>query len=125
MIDSEEVKRIHSILIDRFGGSQGIRDKGALEAALQRPFATFDQTELYPTSVDKAAAIIESIVGNHPFVDGNKRIGYTLMRLTLLQNGLDIKANQQDKYEFVMSISKGDKDIDEIKKWIKHRLKRT
>ncbi|WP_262512383.1 type II toxin-antitoxin system death-on-curing family toxin [Adhaeribacter arboris] len=77
---------MHNLLIEEFGGAKGIRDLGALDAAINRPFATFDQQELYPNPVDKAAAIIESILINHPFLDGNKRTGYVLMRLLLLQS---------------------------------------
>ncbi|MFA6086012.1 type II toxin-antitoxin system death-on-curing family toxin [Mucilaginibacter sp.] len=73
MIDAKTVERIHSILIDEFGGSKGIRDVAGLEAALARPYMTFDQIDLYPTPVDKATAIFESLIINHPFIDGNKR----------------------------------------------------
>ncbi len=70
MIDIKTVERIHDILIDRFGGVKGIRDEGTLESALARPYATFDQKELYPDVIDKAAALFESMIINHPFVDG-------------------------------------------------------
>ena len=73
MISTEEVLKIHTLLIDQFGGSNGVRDKSSLNSAINRPFATFDQQELYPEPVDKASAIPESIVTNHPFIDGNKR----------------------------------------------------
>ncbi len=76
MISLKEVEGIHEILIDKFGGSTGIRDWGALESAINRPYQTFDQKELYPNSVDKAAAIFESLISNHPFIDGNKRTAY-------------------------------------------------
>jgi death-on-curing protein len=69
MIDSNEVEKIHDILIDKFGGAKGIRDKGLLESSINRPFQTFDGQELYPNPEDKAAAIFESIITNHPFVD--------------------------------------------------------
>jgi death on curing protein len=67
MIDISDVEKIHNLLIDKFGGSKGVRDRGALESAIARPFATFDNTDLYPSPTDKAAAILESIVTNHPF----------------------------------------------------------
>ena len=118
MIDLKTVESIHSILIDRFGGSKGIRDLGSLEAALARPYATFDQNDLYPNTIDKAAALFESLIINHPFVDGNKRISYVLMRLILLQNNLDIIASQDEKYNFVLSASKGEFRFDEIRKWL-------
>jgi death-on-curing protein len=124
MISIKEVEIIHNILIDKFGGSKGIRDKGLLESALSRPFATFNNKDLYSTPVEKASAILESIVINHPFVDGNKRTAYTLMRLILLENELDLVASQDEKYNFVISISTGEYRLEEIKKWIQTNLKK-
>ena len=118
MISVKDALRIHKILIDKFGGIEGIRDEGFLESAINRPFATFEGKDLYPSPVDKAAALIESIIMNHPFLDGNKRIGYVLMRLVLMKYGLDIEATQDDKYIFVVKISKGELNIDKIKQWI-------
>ena len=124
MIELRDVLNIHNILIDKFGGSKGVRDQGSLESAINRPFASFDNQDLYPTPSDKAAAILESILINHPFVDGNKRTAYVLMRLILLDNGLDLVANQEDKYKMVISASTGDIRFDDIKKWILTRLKK-
>lgn len=73
MIHLEDVINIHEFLIDKFGGSHGIRDVSLLKSALARPFQTFDQVDLHKSHVEKAAALIESIITNHPFVDGNKR----------------------------------------------------
>lgn len=124
MISLKEVEIIHNILIDKFGGSKGIRDLGLLESALARPFATFDNNDLYLNPVDKAAAILESIAINHPFIDGNKRTAYTLMRLILLEYQFDIIASQEDKYNLVISVSTGEFRFDEIKKWIESNLKK-
>jgi len=122
MIDLKTAESIHNILIDKFGGSKGIRDIGALQAALARPYATFDQNDLYPTSIDKASALFESIIINHPFMDGNKRISYVLMRIILLHDNLDIVASQSEKYNFVISASKGESRYDEIKQWLKDHI---
>ena len=124
MIELRDVLNIHNILIDKFGGSKGVRDQGSLESAIHRPFATFDNQDLYPTPADKSAAILESILINHPFVDGNKRTAYVLMRLILLDNGLDVVADQDDKYKIVISASKGDIRFEEIKSWIQARLRK-
>jgi death on curing protein len=88
MITVKEAIKIQGILIDEFGGTHGVRDMGALESAINRPYATFNSVELYPNPVEKAIAIIESIIVNHPFIDGNKRAGYVLMRLFLLKQGM-------------------------------------
>lgn len=124
MISIEEVLRIHDILIEKFGGTPGVRDKELLKSSIFRPFNTFDSVDLYPTPIDKAAAMIESIVKNHPFIDGNKRTGYTLMRLFLLNEGLDIVASEDDKYDFVIRIAEGKSSYDEIKTWIDSRTKK-
>ncbi len=75
MIGISDVELIHQILIEKFGGSHGIRDKKMLESALARPFQTFDEKDLYQSPIEKAAALLESILINHLFIDGNKRIG--------------------------------------------------
>jgi death on curing protein len=124
MIELQDVLNIHNILIDKFGGSKGVRDQGSLESAINRPFATFEKHDLYPTPSDKAAAILESILINHPFIDGNKRTAYVLMRLLLLNYGFDILADQDDKYKMVISASKGDLRFDGIKNWIEIRLRK-
>jgi death on curing protein len=122
MTDVKDVINIHNLLIGKFGGSKGIRDKGALESALFRPYATFDQKELYPSPIEKAAAILESLVNNHPFIDGNKRTAYVVTRLLLLSYGLDINATQEEKYNLVISVAKGEIKFDEIKNWLSQKL---
>lgn len=123
MIDINEVEKIHDILIDKFGGAKGIRDKGLLESSINRPYQTFDGQELYPNPIDKAAAIFESIIINHPFVDGNKRTAYVLMRLMLKSNNLDIQLGQDEKYKFVIKAASGQATFEQIKAWIKDNLK--
>ncbi len=124
MISLDEVLKIHGLLIEKFGGSSGVRDKELLDSSIHRPFNTFDTNDLYPTTVDKAAAIFESVVKNHPFIDGNKRTGYTLMRLILLSDGFDISADEDEKYDFVITVAEGKATFDEIKSWIISKLKK-
>ena len=118
MISVKDAEEIHKVLINTFGGSHGVRDINGLESALARPFQSFENQELYPSVILRAAALLESILLNHPFVDGNKRVGYTLMRLFLLSNGFDIEASQDDKYEFIISVASGKKDFDGIAEWL-------
>ena len=122
MISVSETIYIHDILIERFGGSSGIRDVGLLESALARPFQTFDGDELYPESIEKAAALIQSLLNNHPFVDGNKRIGYVIMRLFIIESGNDIIATQNEKYDFVIKIASGELDFKGICNWIRTKI---
>ena len=124
MIPIKEVELLHQILIDKFGGSQGIRDITGLESALARPFQTFDGKDLYASFLEKAAALIESILINHPFIDGNKRTGYTLLRFFLIQNGLDITASRDNKYEFVINIASGILKHEGIVSWLNSNTKK-
>jgi death-on-curing protein len=125
MIDFKNAEKTHNTLINRYGGSKGLRDKGSLLAALARPYATFDQQDLYPTAVDKAAAIFESVIINHPFMDGNKRIAFALLRLTLLEYDTDIIATQNEKYEMTIAASQGELRFDDIKLWIESKISKT
>lgn len=123
MIQLGEVEKIHDILIGKFGGAKGIRDSAILESAIGRPFQTFDGIDLYPHPIEKAAAIFESIISNHPFIDGNKRTAYVLLRLLLKEHKLDIVVDKNEKYRFVISAAKGELTFEEIKSWIERNAK--
>lgn len=94
-----EVVELHRQIIGQSGGALGIRDRGALESALAQPRMTFGGEDLYPTLVDKAAAIGFSLVMNHPFIDGNKRIGHAAMEVFLVMNGYEIDASVDEQGE--------------------------
>lgn len=122
MIGLEEALAIHEQVVAATGGSQGVRDQGGLESALARPYATFGGMDLYPAPIDKAASMLESIVKNHPFVDGNKRAGYTLMRLMLRTYDQDIEASDEDEYDLVIQVAIGQLDLDGIRRWLESRV---
>ncbi len=119
MITKEEVLQIHTEVVKLHGGANGIRDIGGLESAIARPYQTFGSDDLYPSSFEKAAAIGESIIMNHPFVDGNKRTGYVLMETILRLNGYRITSSDDELYSFVINISTGTIKFDEIVSWLK------
>ena len=122
MISYNEVLAIHWVLINKFGGLHGLRDENALKSAIERPFGGYGNNEFYPSPEEKAGAILESVIKNHPFVDGNKRTGYVLMILLLLNFEKDILANQDEKYAFVMAVASGQYDFNQITSWIKKRM---
>ena len=95
----DDILAIHADQIERYGGGEGIRDPGLLEAALFRP-----QTGYYPTLIDEAAALWESLSQNHPFVDGNKRTAFAATYVFLVINGLDITATDDEAQDFVLGL---------------------
>lgn len=119
MISVKQALEIHEIAVQQFGGSAGLRDLAGLESALARPFQTFDGQDLYPNFFTKAAAIGESIIINHPFIDGNKRTGYILMEAILRFGNIKIKASNDELYNFVIAISTGEKKFEKIVEWLK------
>jgi death-on-curing protein len=89
----------HRLLIERYGGATGVRDVGALESALHRP-----QTGYYETIIHEAAALLESLVQNHPFVDGNKRVAFAVADVFLRVNGHSINADSNAIYDYLMKL---------------------
>ncbi len=122
MIPLEAILYIHHRSIKNYGGGEGLRDESVLLAAIARPFQTFDQQELYPSPITKAAAIFESLIINHPFIDGNKRTAYLALRLMLNKYGLDVMAFEEEKYQMTIAASSGQMRFDEIKQWIDEHL---
>lgn len=97
-----------------------MRDQGLLESAVYRPQAAFGGVDLYPDAFSKAAALLHSLIKNHPFVDGDKRTGFESMRLFLRVNGWDLKAGEDAKFDFVVKLaSSQDADVPTIADWIK------
>ena len=119
MILLNDILELHQKSIHDFGGSHGIRDIGLLEAALARPFQTFGGNDLYPTIFEKAAALGESLIKNHHFVDGNKRTGLLGIVSFLINHQYIFKASPDDLYNFVINISTGAVSFDEIVAWLK------
>ena len=107
MITLKEALAIHSTIVATTGGADGVRDQGGLESALARPYASFGGEDLYPDPISKAAAIGESVIKNHPFVDGNKRTGYMLIRLMLVTYDMDLQASDDEEYDLVIDIATG------------------
>lgn len=111
----QEVLALHEVLINRYGGAKGLRDPGALEAALFRP-----QTGYYVDEIEQAAALVESLAINHPFIDGNKRIAYAVMDVFLRLNGYRIVTTYKEIYPWIMKrFETGTYDFDHWAKWLR------
>jgi death on curing protein len=119
MITKEEVFLIHDQVVLLHGGAKGVRDMSGLESAIARPYQSFAGEDLYSTCFQRGAAIGESIIMNHPFIDGNKRTGFVLMETLLRLAGFKIVASDDELYQFVIDVSTGAKRFDEIVDWLK------
>ena len=118
----EEVLALHTRLLEQFGGSEGLRDRGALESAVAGPQATFGGEDLYPTLSAKAAALVYSLVQNHPFVDGNKRTGHAAMEAFLVLNDYEIAADTDEQEQLILSIATGETSRDALRAWLEGHL---
>ncbi|PZF71387.1 type II toxin-antitoxin system death-on-curing family toxin [Taibaiella soli] len=118
MITKEDVLQLHTLSIEHYGGSHGVRDTGMMESAVNRPYQEFETQPLYPTAIDQAAAIFESMIANHPFIDGNKRTGLLAMFALLDMNGIRLSASEENMYQFTIDVATGKMDVDEIASWL-------
>ena len=114
-----EVLALHGAIITTTGGANGIRDLGALESALAQPKATFDATDLYPTLIEKASALAFGLVMNHPFVDGNKRIGHAAMAVFLDLNGIAVDAAIDEQERLMLALAAGQISRENLTAWLK------
>jgi len=118
-----EVIELHRRLLEATGGAPGIRDVGALESAVAQPKATFGGVDLYPTLAEKAAALAFSLVQNHPFVDGNKRVGHAAMETFLVLNGTEIDAPVDDQERLMLDLAAGQLARGGLTDWLRRHVK--
>lgn len=114
-----EVLELYEKVIKQSGGAMGIRDVGGVESAVAQPRATFAGKDLYSDVIEKAATLGFSIIMNHPFVDGNKRIGHAAMEVFLLLNGYEINASVDDQEKIILGLASGEVERNEFIKWLR------
>ncbi len=119
-----EVLALHERIAERSGGGIGLRDLGLLESALAQPRQSFGGTDLYPSLVEKAAALGFSLIANHPFLDGNKRIGHAAMEIFLVLNGYEIDAGVDEQERIVLSVAAGEMTREQFTDWLREHLRR-
>jgi death-on-curing protein len=117
-----QVLFLHQKLIEQSGGTSGIHDPNALESALAQPKMTFEGKELYPTLAEKAAALCYSLINNHPFVDGNKRIGHAAMEVFLVINGYEIEAASGEQEEIILKLASSKVERSDFLDWLKENI---
>lgn len=115
----QQVLAIHDQMVKRFGGSAGVRDLGLVESAVARPQATFDGQDLYESVFDKAAALLQSLLKNHPFVDGNKRTALTSAGVFLKTNGYVLINAHEEEVAFGVDVDNKHLSLEEISSWLK------
>ena len=120
-IGKEKVLLLHQLMAEATGGDVGVRDDALLESAIENVYVTFDGVELYPSKEEKAARLGFSLISNHAFVDGNKRIGIYIMLSFLELNGIRIEASNDEVYELGMKVAEGKADYNYILEWIKEK----
>ncbi|MBZ4666398.1 type II toxin-antitoxin system death-on-curing family toxin [Mahella sp.] len=113
-----QVIKMHNLLIQETGGSEGIRDDGLLDSALNAPFQTFDGEDLYKTVPAKAAKLAFFLINNHPFVDGNKRIGILAMLVFLEINGIEVNCTDDELIELGLGLADGTVNNEDLLSWI-------
>ena len=114
----EKVLLLHQLMAEATGGSIGVRDEELLDSALENAFATFDGVELYPSKEEKAARLGFSLVSNHAFVDGNKRIGIYIMLSFLEMNGIRLHCTDEEIVNIGLSIASGSMNYEDLRDWV-------
>ena len=120
----DKILLLHKLMAEATGGSVGVRDSALLESALESCFATFDGVDLYPTKEEKGARLGYTLISNHAFVDGNKRIGVYLMTTFLEMNGIRLQATNEEIVQIGLSVADGSMQYVDLLAWVRtHRAK--
>lgn len=123
-LSKKQIIFLHEELIRTSGGLQGIRDEGLLDSAIHAPLQTFSGEELYPGLVEKASRLAFGLINNHPFIDGNKRIGTHAMLVLLYLNGVELIYEDDELVDIIMQVASGKANEEEIRDWIiRHIIK--
>lgn len=121
----EQILLLHQAQLEKFGGGSGLRDRGGLESAAARSAMTFGGEDLYPDLAAKTAALMHSLVMNHPFVDGNKRVGAAAAELFVLFNRWRLEAMDEEFEEITQTVARGELEADALAIWFRQRISRS
>lgn len=122
ILTKRQILLLHTALIETSGGSDGIRDEGLLDSAVHAPFQTFADQELYPSLLEKAARLGFGLICNHPFIDGNKRIGTHAMLVFLDINQVALHYNDDELIAVILAVASGTLDYNGLLSWLQHHL---
>jgi death-on-curing protein len=118
-----QLVELHGVLLRTFGGRGGLRDRGGLSSAAARPAATYGGDDLYPDLAAKAAALMHSLVLNHPFVDGNKRVAAAAAELFLRINGMELAASDEEFERVTLAAAAGEVEAEALGIWLRQRVR--
>jgi death-on-curing protein len=122
-ISTAQILALHRELINNFGGTDGLRDECLLDSAISAPFHVFEGKHIFPSIEEKATRLGFGLIKNHPFLDGNKRIGAHAMLVFLALNGVNLSYTQKELYETILQIAEGTYTYENLLRWVwKHRL---
>ena len=121
-LTTDEVIRLHELLIQQSGGSRGIRDRGLVDSSVHQPQATFGGQDLNPTIIEKAAALAFSLAMNHAFIDGNKRIAHAAMELFLVLNDHELTAGVDEQEALFLQLAGGRLSRHELEDWLQTQI---
>lgn len=122
ILTKRQIILLHTQMIQQSGGSDGIRDEGLLDSAISQPFQTFDDIELYPGVIDKAVRLGYGLITDHPFIDGNKRIGTHAMLVLLAINGIELQYNDEELISLILKIAAGQADDRALNAWVRSHI---
>lgn len=120
----DEVIEIHWRVVQQTGGLQGIRDQGSLESSVMQPLQSFGDQDLYPSLIEKAAALGYFLIQNHPFLDGNKRVGHAALETVLILNGYELSAGVDEQESVVLDVARGELRREEFTEWVQRHVVR-
>ena len=118
VLQKSHIVMLHAQLIEATGGSHGIRDEGMLESALATPFQSYEGIQAYPSLQQKAARLCYGLVKNHPFIDGNKRIGAHAMLVFLALNGIQLTYTQEELIDVILAVAASEAGYESLLRWL-------
>ena len=117
-LNERQILRMHEQLLAQTGGMPGVRDEGLLQSALEAPFQSFGGDDIYPSIQQKAARLGYGLIKNHPFLDGNKRIGTHVMLVFLCLNGIELDYTQKELEDIILSVAASEAGSDDLLRWL-------
>ena len=122
ILSKEQIIMLHEQLIERYGGIQGVRDEGLLDSAINAPFQSFGGQDFFPTVAEKAVRLCIDLIQNHPFHDGNKRIGTLALLMVLELNNISFHATNEELSDIIIQYAAGQVNDDDLQRWVSDHM---